>query len=71
MPLDAIIKLIIEQSAPVALAIFAMVVLNSVWKERVAEVERHAVEIDQMRKDTLAALRANTEAVTRLCERDR
>jgi len=71
MTVDAIMSIILEQATPVALAIFAMWMLDRVWNARLAEATRHAQEIDEMRRETLQALQANTEAVTRLCERER
>jgi hypothetical protein len=68
MPFDQVFALIVEQTAPAALAIFSMWMLNRVWEDRLEEAKRNAHEIDQLRIETLAALNRNTEAITRLCE---
>ncbi len=68
MPFDQMVKIIIEQTTPIALAIFSMWMLNRVWEARLSESNRHAQEIDELRRETLLALQQNTAAVTRLCE---
>lgn len=69
MTIDGFIKILIEQATPVALAAFSMWMLDKVWKERLAETQRHAEEIDELRKETLLALQQNTKAMTMLCGR--
>lgn len=71
MTLDAIMSIVLEQATPVALAVFAMWMLDRVWNARLQEATRHAEQIDAMRGETLKALQQNTEAITRLCERER
>ena len=69
MTFDVLVKVLFEQSAPVALAVFAMWMLNRTWEARLEEAKRHADEIGEQRRELLLALNRNTEALTRLCER--
>lgn len=71
MTLDAVMSIILEQASPLAMAVFSMWMLDRVWNARLHEATRHAEQIDAMRGDTLKALQQNTEAITRLCERER
>lgn len=64
-------QIVIEQTAPVALAVFAMWRLNEVWKARLDEAQRYANEVREQRQELLGALNRNTEALVRLCERKR
>ena len=70
MPPDEILKLILEQTAPVALAIFAMWMLNKTWDARLADAKLYASELVDHRRELIEALIGNTEAITRLCDRD-
>ena len=71
MPVGEIIKLILENSGLLGLAIFAIWMLNKVWEARLKDSERYAQQIDQMRKETLEALQQNTRVLTQLCEQER
>ena len=68
MPPDEILKLILEQTAPVALAIFAMWMLNKTWDARLADAKLYASELVDHRRELIEALIGNTEAITRLCD---
>ena len=70
MPVDQILKLILEQTAPVALAVFAMWMLNKTWDARLADAKLYASELVDHRRELIEVLTANTEAITRLCDRD-
>jgi hypothetical protein len=67
MGFDQIVKIVIEQTAPVALAVFSMWMLNRTWEARIEEARRYAGELSELRRETLEALKQNTAAVTRLC----
>ena len=67
MPFDQIIGLIFEQTAPVALAVFAMWMLDRTWKARLEDSKQYTAAIVAQRGELLAALNRNTEAVTKLC----
>jgi len=64
-----IIDLALNTGGVVALAAFAIWMLNQVWSARLEEQKRHTQQITQMWEDTRKALDANTEAITRLLER--
>ena len=69
MTIEQILGLLIEQTAPVVLAVFAMWRLDKVWEARLEEARHHAEEVMEQRRELLDALNRNTEALTRLCER--
>lgn len=71
MGLDQIVSLLIEQTAPVALAVFSMWMLNKTWEARLEESRRYAENLMDLRRETLEALNRNTAALVRLCERER
>ena len=68
MTFDQVFAVLFEQTAPVALAMFAIWMLNRVWESRLEEAKRYAETLDKYRGEMLAALNRNTEAITRLCE---
>ena len=70
MPVGEIIKLIAENVGLLGLAIFAIWMLNKVWEARLRDSDRHAQQIDTMRKETLEALQQNTKVLTKLCEKE-
>ena len=71
MPFDQILKLVLEQTSPVALAVFAMWMLNKTWEGRLADAKLYASELADQRRELIDALRGNTEAITKLCEREK
>jgi len=64
-----LIQWIVGQAGLGGLAAFSLFILNAVWKQRVEDEKETAQQINEMRKQTLDALRRNTEVVTRLIER--
>jgi hypothetical protein len=69
MDLALLSEILINAGPLAALAGFALWMLNRVWSDRCREEARHSEQIADLQKQTLAALNANTEAVTRLTER--
>ena len=67
MGFDQIVGIIIEQTAPVALAVFAMWMLNRTWEARSEDSKQYTVAIVAQRSELLDALNRNTEAITILC----
>ena len=67
MGFDQILGIMIEQTAPVALAIFAMWMLNRTWNARMEDGKQYTTAIIAQRGELLAALNRNTEAITILC----
>jgi len=66
MPFDQIIGLIIDETASIALAVFAMWMLNRTWEARLEDSKHYAETIAEQRRELLEALNRNTEAVTML-----
>ena len=66
---ESIIQWIVQQVGMGGIAVFALWMLNRVWKERVEAEKSHADEINTLRADTLTALKQNVEAITRLTEK--
>lgn len=64
-----IVDLALNTGGVVALAAFAIWMLNQVWASRLEEQKRHTQQITEMWQETRRALDANTEAITRLLER--
>ena len=67
MGFDQIVGLVIEQTAPVALAVFAMWMLNRTWEARLEDGKQYTAAIVAQRGELLDALNRNTEAITKLC----
>jgi len=65
---EQVVRLIVEQSAPIAMAIFAMWMLNRTWESRLQEATRYALEITEQRRELIEALKGNTEALTKVCQ---
>jgi Na+(H+)/acetate symporter ActP len=65
---EQVVKLVFEQSAPLAMAVFAMWMLNRTWESRLQEATRYAQEIAEQRRELVDALKGNTEALTRVCQ---
>ena len=64
-----IVDLALNTGGVVALAAFAIWMLNQVWAARLEEQKRHTEQIAQMWEETRKTLDANTEAITKLLER--
>lgn len=69
MTIETIIGVIAQHGGTLGLAIFAIWMLNRVWADRVAAVERYAVDLRVLQVETREALDRNTEAWSRLMER--
>lgn len=68
MTFEQVMKLVFEQSAPLAMAVFAMWMLNRTWEARLDEANRYAQEITEQRRELIEALKGNTEALTKVCQ---
>jgi len=66
MPFDQILGLLVDKTASVALAIFAMWMLNRTWEARLEDSKNYAATVAEQRRELLEALNRNTEAVTTL-----
>ena len=64
-----IIDIIVQQGGLFGLAVFALWMLNRTYQDRLKVEDRHAQEIEEMRRATMEALNRNTEAMIRLTER--
>jgi|GEM_PF-4723245 len=76
MGIDQIVKLFVEHGAAAGLAVFAIYMLRQSYQERAADSERIEAQraednerLEVLHRGTLAALQANTRALTILTER--
>ncbi len=69
MTLEQIVKLFIEHGAAAGLAVFAILMLRQSYQERYAERLEDKERLEVLHRETLAALQANTRALTVLTER--
>lgn len=69
MDIVALISSLVEQSAAVGLAIFAIWMLNRVWQAKQAAADHYAEQLKELYRSAQKAIDRNTEALTRLCER--
>ena len=69
MDIVALTANILTSSGPLAaLAIFAIWLLNCVWKDRLDAEKRHSEQIAQLLEQAHTTIERNTEAMTRLSE---
>jgi hypothetical protein len=66
---NALLQWIVQQVGLGGLAAFALLMLNKVWRERLADKEEHIKEIGQQRSDLVRTFQENTKVLTQLCER--
>jgi hypothetical protein len=67
--MEAPLMELITQGGTIALAAFAIFILNRVWADRLAEEKKNTEMIKQCWEQTRKALEENTKAVTVLIER--
>lgn len=60
---------IIDQSALAGLAVFSIWMLNKVWNDRLASVERHATQMAALQQEAIEVIKNNTAVMTKLTER--
>ena len=61
-----LVKLITENGAVVAIAVFAVFLLNRVWEARHKDAQQYSEQIKSLYNEVTQALKSNTEAITRL-----
>lgn len=64
-----LISLVANTGGVLGLAIFTMFMLDRVWKDRCAAIERYAADVRSMWDQTKDVVEANTMAMTRLMEK--
>jgi hypothetical protein len=64
-----LLTLITQAGGTMALAIFAMWMLNRVWEDRVKSAERYATDLRAMWDQMRTVVEENTAAIVRLTER--
>jgi hypothetical protein len=63
-----LLTLITQAGGTMALAIFAMWMLNRVWEDRVKSAERYATDLRAMWDQMRTVIEENTTAIVRLTE---
>lgn len=66
--LDVALK-VLDAGGTLALAVFAIWMLNRVWADRVAAEQRHAEQVREMWQQMQTVVQNNTQAITELCTR--
>ena len=69
MGIGEMIGLIAQHGGLLGLALFAIWMLNKVWESRLSEAKANAEDKAIQRQELLDVVKANTAAMTRLCER--
>ena len=64
-----ILKLALENGATLALAVFAICMLNRTWKDWVAEAQRYAEDVRSLVDMVRQSLERNSEALSKLLAR--
>ena len=67
--MDAPLTELLTQGGTIALAAFAIYMLNRVWSERLEKEKQNTEMVKQMWEQTKCALEENTRAITLLIER--
>lgn len=69
MGIESLIGSVFENGAVLGLALVCLWMLNRVWADRVATEKANGERWAALAKENQAVVKANTEAITQLCER--